>query len=130
MTGDGVTGDGAAGPFGEIRVLLNPPDYDASRSFWADIVGLEVERTFDDDSGVLLRLAPGTCLELLRETSGVEAGGALRLSLEVADVLEWYTRLSQGGAAVGDPAIQPWGHRSFTVRDPGGLFVTFFQVMA
>ena len=120
----------SAGPFGEIRVLLTPPDYDASRAFWADVVGLEVARTFDDDAGVLLRLGPGTCLELLREAHGAEAGGALRLSVEVADVLEWYTRLSEGGAAVASPADQPWGHRSFTLRDPGGLLVTFFQVLA
>jgi catechol 2,3-dioxygenase-like lactoylglutathione lyase family enzyme len=115
------------GPFAQVRVLVTPEDYDTSLAFWADVVGLEVVEAFDDGGGALLALGAGALLELLRE-GGADPGGA-RLAAEVDDALAWYQRLAEAGAAVGDPAVQPWGHRSFTVRDPGGMIVTLFEVL-
>jgi uncharacterized glyoxalase superfamily protein PhnB len=46
------------------------------------------------------------------------------LSLGVADVDAEYARLKTAGAAVeAEPKDQPWGERSFFVRDPNGLGV-------
>ena len=116
------------GPFAQVRVLVTPVGFDACARFWIEVVGLEILETFEDGSGVLLALGNGALLELARE-GGADPGGA-RLALEVDDALAWYRRLSEAGAAVGDPAVQPWGHHSFTVRDPGGMLVTLFEVLA
>lgn len=34
---------------------------------------------------------------------------------------------SRGVRIDGEPENKPWGHRAFTVRDPDGLLITFYQ---
>lgn len=112
--------------FGQVRVVVSPSDYDACMAFWRDVVGLAVVEAFADDAGVLLDLGPSVVLELVRE-GGADSLG-VRLSAEVGDVDAWYVRLAEAGAAVSEPANQPWGHRSTTLRDPCGLLLTIFEV--
>lgn len=115
-------------PFGQVRVVASPADYEAAVAFWQEVVGLHVVEAFDDDAGVLLGLGRDVVLELVREGGGDSRG--IRLAAEVADVDAWYVRLSEAGAAVSEPAAQPWGHRSTTLRDPGGMLVTLFESQA
>jgi uncharacterized glyoxalase superfamily protein PhnB len=84
--------------------------------------------TFAEDAGVLLDLGPSIVLELVRE-GGADSRG-VRLAAEVTDADAWYVRLAEAGAAVSEPANQPWGHRSTTLRDPCGLLLTLFEVRA
>jgi catechol 2,3-dioxygenase-like lactoylglutathione lyase family enzyme len=115
-----------APPFGECRLILVPADLERTRRFYADAVGLDVVATFDDDSGMLLRLNGGATLELLREPFGPTSPGA-RFALETASLEACRQRLLQAGVDCPEPARQPWGHRTMTVADPDGNAITFFQ---
>jgi len=48
----------------------------------------------------------------------------------VRDADGLHSRLSEAGVVPTDPlADRPWGHRSFTIEDPSGLPLTFFEVV-
>jgi hypothetical protein len=113
---------------GEVRVLLVPGDYLASRRFWTETVGLAVHEEFDDGGGVLLTLGPGVLLELLAEGDGPRPPG-LRIGMRVDDVVAEHGRLAAAGCAVTDPLLQPWGHWNTTLSAPDGVELTLFEVV-
>jgi len=52
------------------------------------------------------------------------------LGLEVANVGATYEDIvARGVTIVEEPENKPWGHRSFSVRDPDGLLITIYQDM-
>jgi uncharacterized glyoxalase superfamily protein PhnB len=64
--------------------------------------------------------------EAIRERLGTPS--AMALYIEAPDVEELYARVTTGHLKVVDPlADRPWGQREFTVEDPGGNWLTFWQ---
>ncbi len=119
---------GSDGPTA-CRVILVPADYERSRAFYLDAVGLTVDREFPDGDGMLLRVADRVHLELLRSAFGPSSPGA-RLAFQVASIDACHARLQGAGVACSAPERQPWGDTTFTVADPDGNALTFFQVEA
>jgi catechol 2,3-dioxygenase-like lactoylglutathione lyase family enzyme len=122
---DREAGEGPAA----CRVILVPTDYERSRAFYVDAVGLTLDREFPEGDGMLLRVADGVHLELLRLPFGPPSPGA-RLGFQVASVDACHARMQRSGVACPPPERQPWGDRTFTVADPDGNALTFFQVEA
>ena len=117
----GLTGSG------EVRFILVPADYTATRRFYEDGLGLAVMADFEEDSGVLFSLGGNAVLELLAD--GDVNHEPRRIGIQVASIDEAYRLAVSTGAEVGEPQDQPWGHRSVDVVDPGGNQITFFEVV-
>jgi catechol 2,3-dioxygenase-like lactoylglutathione lyase family enzyme len=112
------------------RVIVATVDFDRSRSFYEDVLGLRVYREYgsgDAITGVVFFLGGG----FLEVTSGAGAspGDAVKLWLQVPDLEAEERRLRQAGARVRKPAGRmPWGLLELWIEDPDGLEVRLIEV--
>ena len=95
---------------------------DASRQFYADVLGLEVAM----DMGFIVTLVsptnPTAQVTLMRD----DGSSAIlpQISVEVADVDEVHARaVSRGFKVVYPLTNEPWGVRRFFVTDPNGTII-------
>lgn len=113
----------------EFRFYYFTSFYEQTVSFYRDLLGLEVYRTWD--RGELQR---GTIFcspngqGLIEIEAGPSAPSMLGgLYIEVGDVESWYARVRDSGAPIrkelGDTS---YGHRNFKTVDPSGVEVSFF----
>ena len=95
---------------------------DASRQFYADVLGLEVAM----DMGFIVTLVsptnPTAQVTLMRDD---ESSAILpQMSVEVADVDDVHARaVSRGFKVVYPLTNEPWGVRRFFVTDPNGTII-------
>jgi uncharacterized glyoxalase superfamily protein PhnB len=107
------------------RVLLRPVDYERSRAFYAETVGLHIFREF---AGGAVFFLGGGYLELSGQGS---PGAADRISLwlQVRDVDAEWSRLSALGVdEVEAPVDKSWGLREARLRDPDGVLLVLVEV--
>jgi len=95
---------------------------DASRTFYADVLGLEVAM----DMGFVVTLVspsnPTAQITLLRDDDSTEP--VPQISIEVADVDDVHSRaVSQGARVVYPLTNEPWGVRRFFMVDPNGIVI-------
>jgi catechol 2,3-dioxygenase-like lactoylglutathione lyase family enzyme len=113
------------------RILLRPSDPERSRRFYRDILGLAIHREFglSEDLGLVFFLGQG-----LLEVSGTshdEAGGPLRIWLQVRDVRAEYERLMAAAVTVTrEPRREPWGLVEMWIEDPDGVRIVLVEVPA
>ena len=110
------------------RVLLSPVDFERSRRWYTQVLGLRVYREFGANgkvTGVVLFLGGGF-LEL--SASGTTA--PLTLWLQVPTVDAEHARLSATNevAIVRPPATMPWGLREMWIEDPDGVRIVLVEV--
>ena len=117
----------------QFRLAFTVGDYEASRAFYGDVLGLRITNEWDNgvgDRGTIYQSLTDGCFELFAPASGVvvaDRGTDITVSIEVADPDALYaTFVGRGAPVVAAPQDQQWGHRNFTVRDPDGLRITFF----
>ena len=119
---------------GELRVVVGAPSYEDSLRFYGEVLAFPVHEVWDqeDGRGTLFRAGAGI-IEVIEDSPhhpAVEPQG-VAIALETDDVDGLYARVCAEGVRVTDPiADRPWGHRNFEVRDPGGLPLVFFAVLA
>jgi len=116
-----------------MRVLVGTRDYANTTSFYADVLGFRVQEEWDapDGRGTLFDTGAGV-IEVVEDSPHhpAEPPRGVSVSIEVGDVDWLHAQLTHAGVAPTDPlAERPWGHRSFTIQDPCGLPLTFFQVL-
>jgi catechol 2,3-dioxygenase-like lactoylglutathione lyase family enzyme len=108
------------------RVLLRPVDYDRSRAFYAETLGLHIFREF---AGGTVFFLGGGYLELSGTGAPPAAGDKISLWLQVRDVDGEWARLGTLGVdAVEAPVDKPWGLREARLRDPDGLLLVLVEV--
>lgn len=108
------------------RVLLRPRDFERSRQFYGQTLGLHVYREYR--GGVVFFLGGGF-LELSGQGGPAPADGKVALWLQVRDVDAEQDRLSAAGVEVVEPADDmPWGLRELRVRDPDGVILVLVEV--
>ena len=120
----------------EFRAMLVVADYAASLHFYETLLGLRRVMAWDNGHGpgALLSLGPGRTLELRGARPGAEARGAavgdrVMLGIAVADAQAAHDALAAAGVAiVRKLKDNPWGDRSFAVRDPDGIRVWVYQI--
>lgn len=120
----------------EFRAMLVVADFAASLHFYETLLGLRRVMAWDDGHGpgALLSLGPGRTLELRGARPGDEALGAavgdrVMLGIAVADAQAAHDALAAAGVAIGRKLKDnPWGDRSFAVRDPEGVRVWVYQI--
>lgn len=117
----------------EFRFVYSTQHFDETVAFWLVDIGLDRVSGWDrapDDRGAIFALGSGS-IEVLTPGSGPTFGGCggMYVLSEVDDVDAWWEELEARGAPVTSrPQDRPWGHRDFSVTDPNGLRVGFFQV--
>ena len=107
--------------------------------FYRDVLGFEVLRGGPEDSNCSLQHGTGRLmLETAADHYGAAYNSAIRerlgspsphaLYIESDDVDRLHGRIAADGARILDPlADRPWGQREFTVEDPEGNWLTFWQ---
>ena len=106
------------------RIVSNIASNDVAkaRSFYADILGLDVVM----DQGWIVTFA--SAFEMAPQISVASQGGSGTavpdISIEVDDLWEALRRVKSAGMPLEyGPADEPWGVRRFFVRDPFGRLV-------
>jgi catechol 2,3-dioxygenase-like lactoylglutathione lyase family enzyme len=121
----------------EFRAMLVVADYAASLRFYETLLGLRRVMAWDDGHGpgALLSLGPGRTLELRGarpgggDAPGAAVGDRLMLGIAVADAQAAHDALAAAGVAIiRKLKDNPWGDRSFAVRDPEGVRVWVYQI--
>lgn len=123
---------------GQFRFSYFTPEYDATVAFYRDDLQLVVLESWDRsaaDRGTLFAAASGIIEVLLR--SGADSSshrwddrppqGAFMV-IEVPDVEQAYQRATERRLSIQQQlTTQPWGHRSFCLREPNGLILYLFN---
>jgi catechol 2,3-dioxygenase-like lactoylglutathione lyase family enzyme len=127
-------------PVSRVGAILAVADVDRSVAFYRDLVGFEVEATYDDPPYATLTLA-GTRLSLAEQghpaedrpgvtmTAQVHPSQAnVVLVVEVGDARAVYAELeSKGATFLAEPYEPPWGGCRFFCVDPDGYLVEIEQ---
>ncbi|HEC08252.1 MAG TPA: VOC family protein [Acidimicrobiales bacterium] len=116
----------------EFRVVRSTLKFDEMVEFYGGKLGLAVHRSWDEGSRGILFECNGALVEFLecRPDSPPEYVAGVMISVETDDAGALHDRLAGEGVAATDPLSEkPWGHLSFTIRDPDGMPITFFQVL-
>jgi len=120
--------------------ILAVSDVDGSLAFYRDLIGFEVEATYDDPPYATLALA-GTRLSLAEQGHPAEDRPGVTMTapedpskanvvlvVEVADARERYAELQAKGARfLAEPYEPPWGGCRFFCVDPDGYLVEIEQ---
>jgi catechol 2,3-dioxygenase-like lactoylglutathione lyase family enzyme len=115
------------------RVLLSPLDFERSRRWYTEVLGLRVYREFGDDgrlTGVVLFLGGGFLeLNCAQRPTGRDPM-PMTLWLQVPDVDEEHARLVETGDVIvaAPPATMPWGLRECWIEDPEGVRIVLVEV--
>ena len=101
---------------------IQSKDIDASRTFYVDLLGLNVAM----DMGFVVTLVspsnPTAQITLIRDDGS--AAVQPQISIEVADVAAVHQRAVASGCQIAYPLTdEPWGVRRFFVVDPNGIVI-------
>lgn len=123
---------------GQFRFAYFTPEYDATVAFYRDDLELKVRESWDrsdDDRGTLFEAASGVIEVLLRPNNQTSSHlwddrppqGAFMV-IELPDVEQAYRRAVDRRLSIQQElTTQPWGHRSFCLREPNGLTLYLFS---
>lgn len=102
-------------------------DLPTSRSFYADLIGLEV--LFEEDAYVRLGGGEGFHMGMEQAPSGTLLGGqSIEIVIRVDDVDRRYGELRGKGVEFeAAPMDQPWGSRHAWLSDPDGNRISIFS---
>jgi catechol 2,3-dioxygenase-like lactoylglutathione lyase family enzyme len=115
------------------RVLLSPLDFERSRRWYTDVLGLRIYREFGVDgrlTGVVLFIGGGflelNCTNPPRGRDPMP----MTLWLQVANVDDEHKRLAATGEVtiVAEPKTMPWGLREMWLEDPDGVRIVLVEV--
>ena len=123
-----------------VGAILAVADVDRSLAFYRELIGFEVEATYDDPPYATLTLA-GTRLSLAEQGHAAEdrpgvtmtapedaAKANVVLVVEVDDAHAVYAELEAKGARfLAEPYKPPWGGCRFFCVDPDGYLVEIEQ---
>lgn len=111
------------------RIIANiaAPRADAARTFYSDILGLEVVM----DHGWIVTYAAPSIVGRPQVSIASEGGSGTPvpdLSVEVDNLEEVLRRVEEAGLVVEyGPKDEPWGVRRFYVRDPFGRLINILS---
>jgi uncharacterized glyoxalase superfamily protein PhnB len=123
---------------GQFRFSYFTPEYDATVAFYRDDLQLVILESWDrsaDDRGTLFAAASGIIEVVLRSAGHASSHrwddrppqGAFMV-IEVPDVEQAYQRATERRLSIQQQlTTQPWGHRSFCLREPNGLVLYLFS---
>ncbi|MCD2179631.1 VOC family protein [Rhizobium sp. C1] len=102
-------------------------DLDAARSFYIEILGLDLVM----DHGWIATFAAPTAMAVPQLSVASEGGSGTpvpHISIEVDDLEAVLARIAAAGLPIEyGPTIEPWGVRRFYIRDPAGTLLNVLQ---
>lgn len=125
---------------GQFRFAYFTPEFESTVAFYREGLELPLIESWDrgpEDRGALFEAASGIIEVLARPRSGVSSHlfddrppqGAFMV-IEVVDVEKLYRKaLDKNLPLQQELKVQPWGHRSFCLREPNGLTLYLFTEM-
>ncbi len=123
---------------GQFRFSYFTRDYDTTVSFYRDDLELPVVESWDrsgDDRGTLFAAASGIIEVVFRPDNPSSFHGwddrppqGAFMVIEVPDVEHAYRRATERHLSIREElTTQPWGHRSFCLREPNGLVIYIYS---
>lgn len=112
----------------EFRVKLYPDNFDLVRSFYENVLGFTVTKSWDRgdrDKGIMFDVG-GTTLELLSPESSYQRITGCDFSLEVDNVNHLWEQMKDSADIRHELRHNSWGDTSFRIADPEGFEITFF----
>lgn len=119
-----------------FRAAYNARDFDATVRFFDSVLGLECIRSWDRPSGkgALYSAGGNAVIEFLGAATGetpfeAPPPDSFSLMIEVESADRTLEDIVARGGVVARPIVdKPWNHRTFSVRDPNGVEIFFFEV--
>jgi uncharacterized glyoxalase superfamily protein PhnB len=115
----------------EMRVLLSSVDAAARVHFYGEVLGLVLERSWDEpgNRGWMFIAGDEARIEVFENPDYATADAAgVGIGLQVTGVDALVARARTAGVPIAaEPADQPWGHRNARLVDPGGMLVVVFE---
>ena len=123
---------------GQFRFAYFTGEYEKTVAFYRDGLEFAVVDSWDrgpDDKGTLFSAASGIIEVIVRPRGGVSnhlwderpPQGAFMV-IEVSDVQQMYRKAVEKKLLVQQElTVQPWGHRSFCLREPNGMTLYLFS---
>jgi catechol 2,3-dioxygenase-like lactoylglutathione lyase family enzyme len=111
-----------------LKIVLRCGDLGASRSFYGEVLGLEVVDEWSEAHGDGCLFAVGTGYLELGEarTAPQHEPHGFDIQLSVTGLDDWVRQL--GDRWDHEPIKQqPWGERTVRMRDPDGVIVTVYE---
>ena len=123
---------------GQFRFSYFTRNYEATVSFYRDDLQLPVLESWDrnaNDRGTLLAAASGMIEVLLWPEEPTAFHGwddrppqGAFMVIEVPDIERAFRRATERHLSIREElTTQPWGHRSFCIREPNGLIIYVFS---
>ena len=114
----------------ELRVVRHTTHFMEGCRFYGETLGWPVTKQWDaPNAGRIFGYGDTARVELIDNDTD-EAVAGVSLAIEVADATHVNATMQIHAVEITqDLADQPWGHRNFSVLDPTGMTVTFFQVI-
>ena len=123
---------------GQFRFSYFTRNYEATVRFYRDDLELPVVESWDrspEDRGTLFAAASGVIEVVFRPDNPASFHGwddrppqGAFMAIEVSDVERAYRRATEKHLSIREELTrQPWGHRSFCLREPNGLIIYVFS---
>ena len=110
------------------HLFICPEDFDASLTFYRDVLGWEVTQTWGgngEDRGAILS---GGAVKVVIAQRSAGLDELPNVHLDIHDVDKRFSKLPPGDHVVKPPQDTEWGTRWFVVRDPDGNLIAFEEV--
>ena len=113
----------------ELRVVRVTDRFDDACHLYGAVLGWRVTREWTEGGrGRIFGYGDVGRVELIESVEAVSPVTGVFLSIETEDVDDLYARVVRAGVQVSEGVTQrPWGHRNFSVVDPSGLSLVFFE---
>lgn len=128
--------------FFSLKTTIRTKNFDASKSFYTEALGLEIVQEYNDGDGsrgIILRFGSKGSNAFL-EISEIHPthdyyqkafgnsfqSDKIDLQLRTENIEEWATKINGQWGARG-PVLRPWGAYYFYLRDPDGLQIIIYQ---
>ena len=130
--------------FHSLKVVIRCANLDASRAFYAEILGLAVVEQWEEEEGRGLIVsagdgASGALIEVYEMSPAdrrfdprfreLVSSDKIDLQLHTSALDDWVARL-RGRWPFQGPQDLPWGQRWIKLRDPDGLLIAIYATRA
>ncbi len=111
-------------------VILHVQDFERSRSFYTNTLGLPIIPEYSNDHFVVVQPAGDAQIGITAAPDTTHGSSSIELAMEVSDVDSIYREWkAQGVTLLTEPANFPFG-RAFDAQDPDGNRLSIFKVGA
>lgn len=111
----------------EFRVVLHTDRMQECAHFYGEMLGFPVAKQFP--GGLIFGIGPDARIELLEVDGPAPTPNGVFVSIECDEIAGYHDRAVAAGWSISQPpTTQPWGHHNFSLMDPNGFLLIFFEV--